>query len=157
MSCLLPTPLNSVSCNKHTHPSVFHRTGREVENLYLVIKGFCSVVLGIKVSLLQARKGGIFFLNYQSYHLETSSLPIPKELHDTISNGINGIFLFWAIVTCWPQRVLCNGTESCLGDQSLMKSFLWGSEMTESQKERPSSSSVALAGGWAPSPIYVWR
>lgn len=53
VSCLLPPPLNSVSCNKHTYPSRFHRTGREAENLYLIIKGFCCVVvLGIKVSLL---------------------------------------------------------------------------------------------------------
>lgn len=107
-------------------------------------------MLGIKVSLLQARKGGIFFLNYQSYHLETSSLPIPKELHDTISNGINGIFLFWAIVTCWPQRVLCNGTESCLGDQSLMKSFLWGSEIMQAQDRKSKGKAQQLLSslGW---------
>lgn len=63
VSCLLPPPLNSVSCNKHTYPSLFHRTGKEAENLYLIIKGFCCVVvLGIKVSLLQARKGGTVLL-----------------------------------------------------------------------------------------------
>lgn len=33
-------------------------------------------------------------------HTEPGSLPVSKELYDTVIDGIKIIFLFWVIVTC---------------------------------------------------------
>jgi hypothetical protein len=39
-------------------------------------------------------------LGWGIYICHTGSLPVSKELYDTIDDGINVIFLFWVIVTC---------------------------------------------------------
>lgn len=116
--------------NMGTHTYFTGLGGRE----FIPDKGFllCCGASNQTQGLLKARKGGAFVCLFLICHTEIDSFPVLKKLHDTISDGINGIFFYYygqlqhkgigrkiGITYPVPPVITCTG--SCLGDQGLKK------------------------------------